>query len=427
MKIDYNQALRLLDNVANSGSKYELKRIKLLCEALSNPEKNYTIIHITGTKGKGSVGAILSGLLSKQISTGFFSSPHIFDITERIRINNENISKIDFTKNLGEIWPHILDIEKMTGHKPSYFETLTALAFYSFYKANLKLAIIEVGLGGRLDATNIADGKYCVFTRIHYDHTNILGPTLCDIAKEKAGIIKKNSKVIYINREREVVNEIKKKAKNMHAHLYYAPKYFKIEVKHRDLFGQTIDIYGKNNFRLLNVPFPLNGKHQIENLKIALITMLLLYKDNIIKRLPLADEFRNIKWPGRLEIKKMDPPVIIDGAHNQISGIRLFEFLKAHGKGYVFLIGMLRDKDYTNFLNKIVHLSNAIVFTEVDSHRKLDVEILRDTVLSIKKGINIITEINNQRAYEIALDIAKNMKIPLVVTGSLYLIGNIKY
>lgn len=420
--MNYNDSLFQLNNIVNSGSKYELTKIRRLLQLLDHPENSFFMIHITGTKGKGSTGAILSGFLQNSCSCGFFSSPHLISPCERFRINNVQISEEVFSEALTEIWPYILQVESETGSKPSFFETCTALAFYLFRKFNVRIGVVEVGLGGRLDATNAADGKICILTRIHFDHTKILGNTLEQIAREKAGIIKKNSLVINVNRKKEILSEIEKKTVLENAELLYSGKYYQIRVRKSDLHGQVLDIYKNGKLFLKNTVFPLPGRHQLENLKCALTAY---DKLNGFFDLCLSQkDFSNISWPGRLQLIEGDPEIILDGAHNPVSGHCLSLFLEKHllYKKAIFLFSMLGDKDSRSFLKSISPFSEGIVLTEVNNDRKLPISQLEQIVRETCR-CSIHTAENTVSALETGKDLARKAKLPLIITGSLYLVG----
>ncbi|MDD2715480.1 MAG: bifunctional folylpolyglutamate synthase/dihydrofolate synthase [Candidatus Wallbacteria bacterium] len=425
-RFTYQEALRELDNIINTGVKYELAKIKRLSEILGNPQKKYRIVHITGTKGKGSTGAILSGVLTGKIKTGFFSSPHLVSFCERIRINNQQISENKFAENFSEIWPAILQVETELGAKPSFFEIFTALAYYIFRKEHVELAIVEVGLGGRLDATNVADGDICVLTRIHYDHIRILGNTLAQIAAEKAGIIKENSLVVNVNRGAETLPVIRKKVtESPGASLFYAPSHYRIAVQKSDLSGLHLDVFKGNKLLYRNLFFPLPGAHQLENLKAALLTLELLSKIGFPVNVSTRD-FSLISWPGRLQVYSHNPLVILDGAHNQISGKKLSEFLEQEfcGRKILFLLGILEDKEYGKFIRILAPRMKKVVLTEVESPRTLKLKSLFAELTKYLPENRICVSRKNENALKKALKIARRENLPLIITGSLYLLGS---
>ncbi|MDD5089472.1 MAG: Mur ligase family protein [Candidatus Wallbacteria bacterium] len=425
MSFSYSQALERLENIIASGIKYELNNIRKLLSLLGHPEQGYRIIHITGTKGKGSTGAILSGLLSRHVKTGFFSSPHLISPCERIRIGDQDLTEEEFSRNLEEIWPVLEETERLTGTRPTYFETLTALAFYSFKKAGVELAVVEVGLGGRLDATNAAFGDISVITRIHYDHVKILGNTLTAISREKSGIIKPGTRVVHSNRNPEVVKVIRKAAAKACAPLAYAPSRYSFRVLSQDHSGQRLSICRRGGQDLFsNVFFPLAGAHQLENLKVALTVLDMLQATGTTVCLERSD-FSFIRWPGRLQKVSDHPLVLLDGAHNEISSQVLAAYLRSSfGCNRIyFLIGILADKNFPKFISSLLPMAAGFIVTEIDNKRKLPASDLAAEIRKHYPAHKVTTEPDAKKALSLALSLAKRDHLPLVVTGSLYLLG----
>ncbi|MDD3627876.1 MAG: Mur ligase family protein, partial [bacterium] len=265
--------------------KYNLNNIKLLDKILDYPSKSFKSIHITGTNGKGSVAATLHSIYtSAGYTTGLLTSPHLINFTERIRLNNKEISQ-------DEVVSLYLAIENAMKRKwrkkelPSFFEYVTAMAFLYFRKKNVDIAVIEVGLGGRLDATNIINPEASIITNVDYDHMKTLGGSLRKIAFEKAGIIKKKTPVIIGEKRPILKNIFYKKAEEMHATIIESdPRHFNLSVKSTDLLKQTLTLEYKQ--RVINVNYALTGSYQIDNLSIVLDTVWLLDNEKIFKVTP---------------------------------------------------------------------------------------------------------------------------------------------
>ncbi len=319
------------------GSKLGLKRIKKLLKLLGNPEKGLRVVHIAGTNGKGSVAAMLSSILTEAgYKTGLFTSPHLHDIRERIRINEKNISKKKFNRLLREVKKQH---NKMKTAPPTFFETLTASAFRFFKDEKVDFAIIEVGLGGMLDATNVTKPLIGIVTTVDLDHTHILGKTIKKIAKDKSQILKG---LISITGEtkKQALQEIRKTCK-------------------------------RNNSKLTVVrrksdKSPLLGDHQKKNTAVVLETINQLKKLGFkITKKNTDNGLKKTKWPGRSEIIRKKPLTILDGAHNPAGVRSLKNLLKTlRYKNLDLVIGIKHKKDYKSMVKEIAPLASKIIITQ---------------------------------------------------------------
>ncbi|HFC00818.1 MAG TPA: bifunctional folylpolyglutamate synthase/dihydrofolate synthase, partial [Phaeodactylibacter sp.] len=311
--------LPMFQRVGSQAFKKDLTNIKLLCEHLGNPYQEYPCIHIAGTNGKGSTAHLISAILQAQgYKVGLYTSPHYRDFRERIKINGKYISRkyiVNFVKNNQSIFEKI---------KPSFFEITVALAFDFFAQQKVDIAIIETGLGGRLDSTNIITPILSVITNISFDHQQFLGNTLKKIAGEKAGIIKKNIPVVIGETQEEIASVFLKKAKK--SAIYFADQNFKVVRKKENLTHTTFDIFKNGKLVFPNQKINLHGGYQSKNITTALQAIELIKGDFLIKNNSISTAFQHLKslthFKGRWQILQKSPIVLCDAAHNE-AGLQL--------------------------------------------------------------------------------------------------------
>jgi len=422
--LDYNEIIEYINSIERFGSRPGLIRLQNLLERLKNPEKSLKVIHIAGTNGKGSVATMLEFILMKAgYRVGMYTSPHLESYNERIKINNINISDEDFAK-VGE---KIITASKKCKEEehPTVFESLTAMALLYFAESEVDFVILEVGLGGRYDATNVIENPLVsVITSIGMDHMDVLGDNIESIAHEKAGIIKKNCNTVLYFPNTKVYNIIKDICKELDSTLFYAyktnikDKSFTIE---RTRFSIETEFYSYDNLE-----FSFLGEHQIYNAATALLTIEVLKKQGIvICEKDIRDGLRESFWPGRMEIVSTMPLVIFDGAHNEGGAIALKKAFKQYFKDrkITLLIGILKDKPYKNILEQIMPQVGDVIITEPSNSRKLSVDELEE---AMKKYPNSVYKNKNiQEAFELALSLTSKEDI-LCCAGSLYLISELK-
>ena len=413
-----------LDNITYEEKKFYLERMRYLLKLMGNPQDNLQAFHVAGTKGKGSTSAMIFSILKEAgYKVGLYTSPHLQSIRERISTHKGFISQEEFIDLIDYAKPYIEEAKKhpIFG-PPTFFEVLTALAFLYFYIKKLDYVVIEVGLGGRLDATNVINPLVSIITPIGFDHMHILGNTIEKIAFEKAGIIKEGKIVISSIQKEEAEKVIAKVAKERNAIYYKIDNLFKWERKDFSLNGQRFLLSGKD----INEEFfiPLLGEHQIVNAITAFGAIYLLRDKLSIDYETVREGFKKVQWRGRFQIVSKSPLTIIDGAHNVESAIALRDTLKNYVNfNRLFLIcGLMKDKDAEGFLKILNPLVHSYNFVPLSSHRTRSPEELGNIVKSFNADANINLHTN---FYE-AINFVKKEASPedlILITGSLYLAG----
>jgi dihydrofolate synthase/folylpolyglutamate synthase len=413
-----NNPVDFLNSLSDFGIKLGLDKTNFYLEKLGRPHFKYPSILVAGTNGKGSVCKALGKILEfSGYKVGLYTSPHLIDVRERIKINEENISEEEFNENI-MILKKI--IEKQPVHMyPTYFEALTIIAFLYFYKKKIDILVCEVGMGGRFDATNVLPSFIEVITKIGLDHTEFLGKTYREIANEKSGIIKEKTIVLSAKQEKEAKEVIIKKAKDRNSEILIYGDDFKGRLLNISPEGMIFNFYGREKIK--NLKTLLLGIHQIENLSIAIETSLILKEKGYkIEEENIKRAIENVKWPCRFQILQKNPYIIVDGAHN-VDGIKnLMKNLKKifPDKKFSFLVGILKDKDYKNMVKILQKYTENIIFTKPNSERAIEPEILKE-IVNNKKNVRIIEE--PKKAYEFIKKTEENW----LIFGSLYLAGEI--
>ena len=376
-------------------------------------KQTFKIIHITGTKGKGSTTLVLSNMLkSAGYKTASFVSPHIINVRERIAINNQWISEEDFI-NITKKIKNILEENKI--YNITVFEIFTIIGLYYFYIQNVDYACIEVGIGGKLDCTNIVDSSISVITSISYDHMEILGNTIEEITEQKAGIIKENSLVVSAAQEKESINIIEKISKEKNSKLYVFKKDFDV-----DIISNTNKILEFNyieNEKKYKFETTLLGEHQSENISLAFKTFTLLINNEKLYYKSI-DSIKNFSINARLTFVQRNPDIIIDGAHNSKS---LFRILKTIYKWYDYLIILfapLSEKDIKGMCEILKDSDSFIIVSSPNTNYKENDSY--KTYQYLKERDNIIHIENFNEAIKYMQKLSKEKNIPALVIGSLY-------
>ena len=421
--MSYQNELSYLYSLQQFGIKLGLSNIKELCSMLDDPQDSIKTIHVGGTNGKGSTAAIISSILTEAgYKVGLYTSPHLLNFTERIRINNIPISEERVSQLVG-------NIRGRTGYRditPTFFEFTTALALCYFAEEGVDIAVMEVGMGGRLDATNIINPLISVITNVEYDHTEHLGSSLEKIAIEKCGIIKKGVPVVTSETKMPILSLMEDYAKDVRSMTYVFGRDFCTNPVRLTPYYNEFFYYGLN-WKGLLLKSCLTGIHQMFNMGVAIYTVELLTKMGFdITAQQVVEGVRSVSWPGRLEILSYKPCVLVDGAHNHAGVIALRKFIedvlmREKGDGKVVLIfGVLKDKDAWSMIGELIPSSSEIIITRPETERGLSVEGLRDIVG--RYGIRPHVTRTVSEALSLAYDMARASDI-IIVTGSLYVVG----
>ena len=410
---------------------FKLERMHILLKHLKITYQDLKAIHIAGTKGKGSTAHFLAYLLAASgFKTGLFTSPHLFDFRERIQIVRSSefgvrsslISKKDVVKIVEKFRLGLknLKIPQKLG-QVTFFEVLTAIAFKYFLQKGVDFVILESGLGGRLDSTNVVNPLVGIITHIGYDHTDKLGKKLAEIANEKAGIIKKNTPLICSLQRPSSLKVIKDKCKSMSAPLFLFERDFKVQ-NIRFKQEHTLFNFGFNGFTLKDLKIHLKGKYQVENASLALAALFLLEKKGIVKkRIDYKGGLKAVGLPGRFEVVSKSPLIVIDVAHNTSSFSALGDSLKRYfpQKKIILIFACSQDKDAKKMLKKIDY--SYLVLTRFNNSRSQDpLELKR-----IVKGKSVCLAKDIGEALKQAKEKYKNKWI-IVISGSLFLVSEAK-
>lgn len=398
-------------------AEFNLDRMRALLEKLGNPHLAYPVIHVTGTKGKGSVCALCaSALQAGGHKTGLYTSPHLLDYCERIQVNGKPISHDELSDLVDEIKPVVASIPKLTT-----FEITTALGFLYFARQGCTAAVIEVGLGGRLDATNVVRPKVAVITSISYDHTAVLGDTLTLIAGEKAGIIKEGIPVVSAPQQREALTVLKKIAAQRLAPITLVGRDVTVAPLLRSLSVQTFQVRSKK-IAALTLSMSLLGAHQVDNAATAFAALEaaelgLSYSD-------IQNGFYRVKWPARFEVARQEPPVIFDSAHNRDSFARLRQTLDEYfpARPVYLVFGVSEDKMLGDMLEEIRPRATRLIATRADHPRALEAEKIVE--MAAQAGVESEAATPVEAALARALELAGSTGI-VMSAGSLFVTAEV--
>lgn len=423
--MNYVESLAYLESVGKFGIQLGMERIEGLLKELDNPEQKIKTVHVTGTNGKGSVSSMITNiLLAADLKVGKFTSPHLVKYNERININGQDISDEDFAVAITAVKQAADNIvKKGVCEQPTQFELLTAAAFLYFYLQKVDYAVIEVGMGGLWDSTNVITPVVSVITNVTLDHTDRCGTTVERIAMQKAGIIKEKVPVVTAAEGNEALGPIVSFAMFKEAPVYlYGKAFYGTEIE-SSMEGQKFTLHA-GDFYASDYEIKLPGEHQIKNTSVAIVAAKLVSKqDERINELALHIGVANTLWPGRLERIKKNPDIILDGAHNP-SGAEALR--KALDKYYPqqkvhFVFGMMGDKDMSGVIKTLIHEDDVVYTVRADQgNRAAEASTLAELI-----GKNAVAKDSLEEAYDLALKNAGEKGI-VCVCGSLYLVGEFK-
>ena len=422
----YNRAIEYIYDLNKYGIKLGLKNITYLLSLFDNPHLKTRVIHVAGTNGKGSTAAMIASILkSARFKVGLYSSPHLVHFQERMRINGKCISKADVCQLLERLKPAIQQVASTEGYQhPTFFEVITTMAFLYFMENNVDFSVMEVGLGGRLDATNVSRPLISVITHIDYDHMDRLGNTLCEIASEKGAIIKEKTPVVNARQSSEAHEVISTIAEKMNSSLYSVGREITPILKHSDLQGNYFDYSGIFN-HYDDLFLPLIGEYQIENASLAIaVAELLNDRGFSIHEQDIVGGLQETQWAGRFEIVQEHPLIILDGAHNPNGVAQFRKNLKKYlsDQQIIAIIGIFSDKDYPGILKNIVPYINQLILTMANNPRATPTHILAREAARYISPAKIIETTTVDSAIQTAIQIAGDKDI-ICVTGSLYTVG----
>jgi len=428
----YRDALSYLDSLVNleRRSDYDyreslkLDRMRRFAALLGNPHKGMASIHVSGTKGKGSVAAFVNSILTEAgYRVGLYTSPHLLSFRERIRIGDEVISESEVASVMDEIKPALDEMDK-EGSSPTYFDVCTMMAFIYFRRARVDFTVLEVGMGGRLDSTNIADSMISVITPVSFDHTKYLGSTLGEIAFEKCGVIKDGTTVISALQYAEVMKVISETAVSKRCGLTVLSRDLFFEIHDSSIRGQQFSLLTKScEYTFLRIK--MLGDFQVENAALAVaVAEALKPKGVFIKKDVIKSGLAKARWPGRLEVIATEPTTVVDGAQNAASAMRLKKaLLRVFGyRRLILIFGAMCDKDIDGMLRQISDLASTVIVTRPNSERAASSVDILGKLIKYKDEIDVVTTESVKDAILAAGEKAGKDDL-ILITGSLYLVA----
>ncbi len=413
----YPDSVRFLYSLGNEvkTAKYGLERVTTVLAGLGNPERLPRIVHVAGTNGKGSVCAMIeSGLRAAGLRTGLFTSPHLVEPTERIRIDGRPVPAAEFSAVFDRVHAcaeQLLNQGAIDFH-PTYFETVTAMAFLLFQDRETEVVVLEVGLGGRLDATNVVRPELCVITPVDFDHEALLGKSLEAIAGEKAGILKPGVPAVFAAQRPEAQQTLERRASELGIEVIHAPGKWRVDNVEYSARGSRFTLRDGSTMR---IDCPLAGEHQVSNAVVAVAALDRLGIAPAVIERGIADA----RWPGRLDRVSESPEIILDGAHNPAGARALAAYIERFysARPVVMIYGAMRDKAVEEITGILFPHAREVIATAPRQTRAVDPETIR----ALSGHPNLRTTPDLGKALEMARSGARDR--PIFITGSLFLVG----
>jgi dihydrofolate synthase/folylpolyglutamate synthase len=392
--------------------KWDLERIRALLTEMGDPQANYPCVHVAGTNGKGSTCAMMASVLRVSgLRTGLYTSPHLLDPRERIQIDGDLISEqawCEAFEAVHDAAERLLAREEIDAH-PSFFETVTAMAFVAFIRASVEVVVLETGLGGRLDATNLVDPEIAVITPIDFDHEAFLGSSIESIAAEKAGILKAGRPAVFAAQRAEAYSILERRALELDVPVTLSSAW-RVEDLYVEKFGSRFTLAADEEIPII---CPLPGEHQVENARTAVAAL------NIfgVSAAAITEGIERAKWPGRLERIGTDPDIILDGAHNPAGARALAGYIRRffRSEPVRIIYGAMRDKAVDEVIGTLFPLAAEVILTAPNQPRALNAESLAE--VSDHPNVRLAASVGE------ALRMARDRPMTTFVTGSLFLVG----
>jgi dihydrofolate synthase/folylpolyglutamate synthase len=424
---EYRETIDYLYALQKHGIKLALSNSHALMSLMGDPHRKFRSVHVAGTNGKGSTSAFIASMLQAAgYRVGLYTSPHLVSFTERIRINAVLITEAKVVELAARVRDAARKAEGpggMGAFSPTFFEVTTAMAFTYFAEEGVDIAVIEVGMGGRLDSTNVITPLVSVITNIELEHTEFLGTTLTEIAGEKAGIIKQGVPVVTGAMQQEVITVIEREAAAREAGVYrLSNDFMPVPVASRraqifDYRGITVS-YEKVRINML-------GRYQVDNASLALATIECLRNAGIlVDEAAVRRGLEQARWEGRLELVARKPDIYLDGAHNPASARMLAATVREMKSAYrrtVLIIGILQDKDCGGIIAALAPLVDHVIVTKPDYSRAMDVQALASAIRKLHGSVGTAETVGD------AIAMARDNELPddlVLITGSLYMVGD---
>lgn len=432
--MNYKESIHYLYGLTKEGIKLGLENINRILELLGSPQHNFRSIHIAGTNGKGSTASMIASILgSLGYRVGLFTSPHLVRFTERIRVNNTEIPEdkvVELTERIRET------ISSQDNLKPTFFEFITAMTFLYFQEIAVDYAVVETGMGGRFDATNVLKPEISVITPVDFDHMEFLGNTLPEIAYEKAGIIKEATPVVIGGQQKDALPVLLDVAEKRNAQTFVLKRDFRIIVEKVGIEGSRFH-YISEGLEIKDIRIPLAGVYQAENASLSIKAIDAILEGIGEKNHLIRDAMEKLEWSGRFEVKYFNGiPFILDGAHNPRAVKVLTDTIRylKHTNRFPFrnlitIIGTMSDKDIHNILSPLVSLSDTIIVTAPSYNRALSPMILYDYVREISGNINRYISVFSSSSLKEAIELSMKSFASgdiILITGSFYTVGDAK-